>query len=93
MSFVGLLSLELHFPSIQSLKEKRSILRSIKDRIRKLNVGIAELNHQDLWQRATLGVVAIGQSKLNTEKALNSVVQEIDRHDPELIVVTTIDWL
>ena len=93
MPVVGLLSLELHFPSARSLKDKRAILRSVKDRLRKLNVAVAEVEHQDLWQRAGLGIVAVGQSQVGVEQALDAVVQEVDRHDPGLIVGTTLDWL
>ena len=55
---VVLLTVEFHFPFAQSLKDKRMILRGLKDRAKKFNVGVAEIDHHDLWQRATLGVVA-----------------------------------
>jgi uncharacterized protein YlxP (DUF503 family) len=93
VAIVGLLSLELHFPSARSLKDKRTVLRSVKDRLRKLNVSIAEVDHQDLWQRARLGVVAVGQSQAGVEQSLDAVVEVIERRDPGLIVGTTLDWL
>ena len=93
MPIVGLLSLELHFPSARSLKDKRTVLRSVKDRLWKLNVSIAEVDHQDLWQRARLSVVAVGQSQSGVEHSLDAVVEEIERRDPGLIVGTTLDWL
>src|SRR5271169_5129587 len=57
---VGLLTLELYIPDAQSLKDKRQVLRSLKDRLRgHFNVAVAELEHQDLWQRSIVGVVGI----------------------------------
>jgi len=55
---IGLLTLELHFPGARSLKDKRQVLRRLKDRVRALNVSVAEVAHQDLWQRARLGIAA-----------------------------------
>ena len=46
--------LELELPFASSLKEKRQTLRSIKDRLRRKNVSVAESDNQDLWQRATV---------------------------------------
>ena len=55
---IGLLMLDLHFPGARSLKDKRQALRSLETRIRnRFNVSLAEVEHQDLWQRARLGGV------------------------------------
>ncbi len=55
---VGLLTLEIHLPYSHSLKEKRAVLRKVRDRLRsRFNVAVAELDHRDVWQVATLGVV------------------------------------
>ena len=58
------LRLELELPFASSLKEKRQTLRSIKDRLRRKNVSVAESDNQDLWQRATveLAVAAVSLS-------------------------------
>ena len=93
MPVVGLLVVELHFPDAGSLKDKRSVLRSVKDRLKKFNVAIAEIEHQDLWQRARLGVVAISNKSDAVDRALEAVVDEIDRTEPGLIVRTQIDFL
>ena len=76
---IGLLTLEIHLPEAHSLKEKRLVLRSLKDRLRKFNISIAECDHQDLWQRATLGVVAISSDHVILEKTLNAVVDETEK--------------
>jgi uncharacterized protein YlxP (DUF503 family) len=76
---IGLLTLEIHLPESHSLKEKRHVLRSLKDRLKKFNISIAECDHQDLWQRATLGVVSISSDHDILEKTLNAVVNETEK--------------
>jgi uncharacterized protein YlxP (DUF503 family) len=77
---VGLLVLELHIPEAQSLKEKRQILRSLKDRLReKFNVAVAELDHQDVWQRSVVGVVTLSCEEQHVEESLQHVLAEADR--------------
>ena len=93
MLAIRLLSVELHFPGAQSLKDKRRVLRSVKDRIRKLNVSCAEVDHQELWQRARLAVVAVATSRDVVDQSLDAVVSEIERQDPGLIVATDLEWL
>jgi hypothetical protein len=57
---VGVCEIGLHIPASSSLKAKRQVLRSLKDRLRRrLNVAVSEIDHQDLWQRATLAVVTV----------------------------------
>ena len=57
---IGLLTLEIHILDAQSLKDKRQVLRSLKDRLRAhYNVAVAELEHQETWQRSRVGVVTI----------------------------------
>ncbi len=90
---VGLLSVELHIPEARSLKDKRMVLRSVKDRVRKFNVSIAEIEHQDLWQRAALGVVAIGSSNDVVDRELAAVVDEIERVEPGRITRTEVEFL
>ena len=60
--FVGIVRIELHLPGCTSLKDKRSIVRGLKDRIReRLHAAAAEVEFQDLWQRAALGVAVGGR--------------------------------
>jgi uncharacterized protein YlxP (DUF503 family) len=61
---VALLTIELRIEGAHSLKDKRQVLRSLKDRLRNtFNVSVAELEQTDLWQRATIGVVSISGSR------------------------------
>jgi len=76
---VGVLTLEIQLPYAHSLKEKRAVLRKMKDRLRaRFNVAVAELDHQDLWQRATLGVVSISDSQVLLESVFRQVLAEAE---------------
>ena len=76
---VGLLTLELHIQHAQSLKDKRQVLRSLKDRLRaKFNVAVAELEHHDKWQRSVVGIVTISGEEQHVEESLQQVLAEAD---------------
>ncbi|MHB8736096.1 MAG: DUF503 domain-containing protein [Terriglobales bacterium] len=71
---VAILQLEIHLPDSHSLKDRRQVLRSLKDRLRqRFNVAVAELNPSDLWQRATIGIAAIGEDHAYVEGLLRQV--------------------
>ncbi|MEE9235602.1 MAG: DUF503 domain-containing protein [Candidatus Acidoferrales bacterium] len=77
---VGLLTLDIHLPYAHSLKEKRQALRKLKDRLRaRYNVAVAELDHQDLWQRATVGVVSVSPDTVRLAQLLEAVAEESER--------------
>lgn len=77
---VGLLTLELHIPDAQSLKDKRQVLRSLKDKLRlKFNVAVAELDHHDAWQRSLVGVVTLSNDEKHLRKVLQEVLDEADK--------------
>jgi uncharacterized protein len=76
---IGLLTLDIFLPDSHSLKEKRMVLRSLKDRLRKFNVSISECDHQDLWQRSTLGIVSISSDHGILEKTLTAVIDESEK--------------
>ena len=90
---VGLLTVELHVSGSQSLKDKRMVLRRIKDRLQKFNVAVAELEHQDLWQRAGLGIVAISNTTLHVEQELAGAAEEIERLEPGLTTRSEVEYL
>jgi uncharacterized protein len=77
---VGLLTLELHIPDAQSLKDKRQVLRSLKDKLRRqFNVAVAELDHHDVWQRSVVGVVTLSNEERHVQESLQKVLDEADR--------------
>jgi uncharacterized protein YlxP (DUF503 family) len=74
---IAYLTLELRIEGAHSLKDKRQVLRSVKDRLRNaFNISIAEIDPTDLWQRATLGVVSISDSRDYLEGLMRNVERE-----------------
>jgi len=90
---VGLLSVELFLPDAQSLKDKRMVLRQVKDRLKKFNVSVAEVEHQQLWQRAGLGIVSISNGHDLVDKSLDAVLDEIERVQPGVVTRAQREWL
>jgi uncharacterized protein YlxP (DUF503 family) len=90
---IAVLHVELFIPYSQSLKDKRKVLRRIKDRLQKFNVAVAEVEHQDKWQRAGLGIVAISTTTEHVERELATVADEIERVEPGLVGRTEIEFL
>jgi uncharacterized protein len=91
---IGLLTLEIYIPDSRSLKDKRQVLRSLKDRLRgRFNVAVAELDHQDSWQRAQVGIVSLANDAAFLERSLRAVLNEAEEvlgrdlasHDLEMI--------
>ena len=77
---IAFLTLELRIEAAHSLKDKRQVVRSLKDRLRaKFNVAVSELDATDLWQRATLGVVSISGSRDYLTGLMQSVEREAMR--------------
>src|SRR6185312_8730190 len=71
---IAYLTLEIHIEAAHSLKDKRQVLRSVKDRLRNtFNVSVAEIDVTDLWQRATIGVVSISDSRDYLEGLMRNV--------------------
>jgi hypothetical protein len=70
---VGVRSWELHLAGCQSLKDKRRVLKSLKDRLhRQFNVSAAEVDHQDSWQRAALACSVVTTDRRHAEEVLAS---------------------
>ena len=90
---VALLTVELYIPYAASLKDKRAVLRRLKDRLKKFNVSVAEVEHHDLWQRAGLGFVAISTTVATVERELMMLVNELERIEPGLITRTELEIL
>jgi uncharacterized protein len=79
---VATLRLDLHIPASQSLKAKRSVLNHVKDRIRaRFNAAVAEVDHQDLWQRATLGVAVVGAEAGVLDRVLHDILSSVESED------------
>jgi len=82
--FIGVCTIEMHIPESGSLKTKRHSLKSLKDRIRnKFNVSVAEVDHNDLWQKASLAVAAVSNDKTYLNQTLDHVLDMV-RSVPEV---------
>jgi len=94
MASVGVLTLELRLENSFSLKDKRQVVRSLKDRLRrKFNVAVAEIDYQDLWQRAALAAVTVSSDHNYAEKLLQSVEQEAASLLGSELAATNVEWL
>lgn len=77
MAVVGLLTLELRIHEARSLKDRRQVLRSLKQRLRhRFNVAVAEVDPQPTWTLATVGVAAVAESAVVVEQILERVEAE-----------------
>jgi uncharacterized protein YlxP (DUF503 family) len=82
---VGIARLTLFIPDSHSLKEKRMVVRRVKDRTRnKFNVAIAEVEDNDVWQRAVLGLALVGNDRRFVDSALDEVVRFV-RGEAEVV--------
>jgi uncharacterized protein len=94
---IAYLMLEIRIEGAHSLKDKRQVVRSLKDRLRNsFNISIAEIEVTDLWQRATLGVVSISPSRDYLEGLMRNVEQAATRQANNLgaeVVDSFMDYL
>ena len=82
---IGICTIELRLPGNGSLKGKRSVIKSIVTRVgREFNVSIAEVDAQDVWQRAVLGVSCVSSSGAYAHGQLERVVQWIEENRPDV---------
>jgi uncharacterized protein YlxP (DUF503 family) len=84
---IGLLEARLSLPGARSLKDKRQVIKSLKDRVRqRVNVSVAEVDHQDLWQSAALAFVTVAAERVTVEQRL-SELQDFLRSDPRAVLL------
>src|SRR5665809_41419 len=78
--FIGVARFEIFIPESTSLKDKRGVLRSITSVVtKKYNVSIAEVDHQDLWQRSALGISCVSGTMGQCRKVLQEVEKAVGR--------------
>jgi uncharacterized protein len=91
---VGVLTLEIRVESSHSLKEKRHVVKSLKDRLRhKFNVAVAEIDYQDLWQRALIAAVTISADQSHSEQVLRAVEREAVTVLGPQLVSAVVEWI
>lgn len=85
---IGVCTIKLYLPAAHSLKDKRSILKSVIARIgREFNVSIAEVDEQDLWQTAVVGMVTVSSDTAYAHGLLTKAVAWIERNRPDVNVL------
>ncbi|HEX6851579.1 MAG TPA: DUF503 domain-containing protein [Candidatus Polarisedimenticolaceae bacterium] len=92
---VGVLTFELHLPGARSLKDKRQIVRSLKERLRsRHNVAVSELEeHAELWQRATLAIVSVAGRRDPLERLFETVLAESESQVPGHVLSPSTEFL
>ena len=91
---IGCCCFEIHLPASGSLKEKRKVVSSLRDRLRRRhNVSFAEVEHQDLWQRAGLAVVAVAAHRRQLEALFETIREEVARSIPGDLIGFEIEYL
>ena len=86
--YVGILSVELHFPESGSLKGKRKDLLSVKAQLqRRFGASVAEVDHHDLWQRARLTIACVAREHGEAARLLEEAVRYLHGQEYELVAV------
>ena len=94
MAAIGVLTLELRLEDSHSLKEKRHVVESLKTRLRnKFNVSVAEIDYQDLWQRAAIAAVTVSSDHAHAEKVLRSVEEAAAALLGGSLVGAAVEWM
>jgi len=94
MPSVGVLTLELRLEDSHSLKDKRHVVQSLKDRLRsRFNVAVAEIDYQDVWQRAVVAAVTVSSDRTFAEKVLRAVEDEAASLLGGELAESGIEWL
>jgi uncharacterized protein YlxP (DUF503 family) len=85
---VGVCKLKIHIPGSQSLKDKRSIVKSLTSRLQKqFNVSTAEVDDHELWQIATIGIACISNHNYRVEEVIDNVISTIERDYPTVEII------
>jgi uncharacterized protein YlxP (DUF503 family) len=92
---VGILTLEIHLPQARSLKDKRQVMRSLKERLRsRHNVAVSELEeHADLWQRSEIAVVSVASRREPLEQLFDTVLREAESQIPGHVSQSGCDYI
>jgi uncharacterized protein YlxP (DUF503 family) len=94
MPSIGVLTLEIYVDGAHSLKEKRQIVRGLKDRLRaRHNVAVAEIGYQDTWQRALVSAVTVSGDHVRAEQVLQAVESAASDFLGAMLVSATVEWI
>jgi uncharacterized protein len=86
--YVGILTVELHFPEAGSLKGKRKFVKSAKAQLQnRFGAAVAEVDHHDLWQRSRLTVACVAREHREVETLLEEAVRYLNGQEYELVKI------
>ena len=87
-------TVELHLPDVGSLKGKRHVLKGLKERVRaRFEVSVAEVDHHDLWQRATLALACVSHDSLHANEVVSKAMDFIEEHVEGRVIDTSVEIL
>jgi uncharacterized protein len=90
---IGSVTCECLIYDVQSLKEKRAVLKSIITRLKqRLNISVSETAYQDLWQRTEISIVTVASVRVVAEKELNKALAMIDATPEIERTITNFEW-
>jgi uncharacterized protein YlxP (DUF503 family) len=90
---VGILTVSLSIPQANSLKDKRRVIKSIKDRLRNgFNVSVAEIGEQDIWRTSILGVAVISEDASYANGVLSRVQDLIQDKSDAIMINCELEW-
>jgi uncharacterized protein YlxP (DUF503 family) len=91
---VALGTIELHLPDVDSLKGKRHILKGLKERVRnRFEVAVAEVDHHDIWQRATLAVACVSHDSRHANEVVSKALGFIEANVDGSVIDTSLEIL
>jgi uncharacterized protein len=86
-AMIGLGQLEIHLSGVRSLKEKRSVIRPLINRLtKKLNVACSEIDQHDVWQSATIAFVSVSNSSAHSEKVIRAAIKLVEDEFPDAMI-------
>ncbi len=85
--FIGSIVFDIHIPHSNSLKEKRMVVRSIKEKLKnKFNVSVSEIGDVEKWQTAQIAVVTVTPDRNQTEKVIQNIINFVELNYPEIYI-------
>jgi uncharacterized protein YlxP (DUF503 family) len=86
---VGLLVVQIHLPGCASLKDKRRRLKPLLHRLhREFNISVSEIDHQDIWQDATIACALVSNGQSHTQRYLQKIIRWIENYWPDVSVTS-----
>ena len=91
---VALGTVELHLPDVESLKGKRHVLKGLKEKVRaRFEVAVAEVDHQDKWQRATLAVAYVSDDSRHANEVVSKALDFIEANVEGMVIQESVELL